>query len=180
MLLCPVILACRIFTASGNADLLIGVRSAAVVRPTSAFSPRPGLPPFLDVQTFRRSTAPDRKPNSFVSNPLRTLLLLEGGGPPALFVALRAKSVSQLFCNQPLPYSFSKTAGVSPTPQFPFWNLPAKLNPSVPALHYCFLAERNDCREPSQKAPEPLPNVPEAEQDALPGRRRRNRRGVQD
>jgi len=79
MLLCPVILAHRIFTASGNADLLIGVRSAPVVRPTSAISPRPGLPPFLDVQTFRRSSAPDRKPNSFVSNPLRTLLLLEGG-----------------------------------------------------------------------------------------------------
>jgi hypothetical protein len=181
MLLCRVILAHRIFTASGNADLLIGVRSAAVVRPTSAFSPSPGLPPFLDVQTFRRSSAP-RPQTQFLcfQSFAHSFALGGGGGPPALFVALRAKSVSQLFCNQPLPYSFSKTAGVSPTPQFPFWNSPAKLNPSVPALHYSFLAGRNDCREPSQKAPEPLPNVPEAEQDALPGRRRRNRRGVQD
>jgi hypothetical protein len=43
------------------------------------------------------------------------------------FVALCSQSVSQFFCNQRDPHSFSKMPGCHPPPRFPFWNFQAPL-----------------------------------------------------
>ena len=50
--------------------------------------------------------------------------------PARSFVAFCIKSVSQLFCNQQIPHSFSKQPGV--TLQFPIWELFAGHSPERP------------------------------------------------